>query len=151
MKPEMNRRTFLKTCAKAGITAMAVTATGELFNLSANAQDAGNEIMVEESGSIVSVDKLAELLAINFTYQGKRSILLYNNGEIRAFENACTHKKGPTELKGNKLVCDWHGAEFDPLTGDALKRPAREGSKLQSIPIKVVENQVFVDVVALTI
>jgi nitrite reductase/ring-hydroxylating ferredoxin subunit len=145
MKPDMNRRTFLKTCAKTGITAFAVAATGNLLNLSAHAQEKMDEIIVGESGSIVSVQQLAELQAINFTYQGKRSILLYNDGEIRAFENACTHKKGPNTLRGNKLVCDWHGAEFNPLTGEALKRPAPTNSKLQMISLKIIEGQIFIN------
>ena len=72
--------------------------------------------------------------------------MVYNNGNFKAFENICTHKKGPSRLKGGKLVCQWHGAQFDPLTGKAIKGPAPAGSKLNEIKIKNVKGKLFVDV-----
>jgi nitrite reductase/ring-hydroxylating ferredoxin subunit len=70
--------------------------------------------------------------------------LLYNDGEIKAFENICTHKGGPSKLKQDKLVCQWHGAIFEPLTGEALKGPAPKGSKLPAIELEEREGSIYV-------
>ena len=104
----------------------------------------GKEIQVDETRLISSIAVLAEKKAIPFVYKGKQSILLYNDGEYRAFENICTHKGGPTTLSNDKLVCKWHGAKFDTLTGEALTRPAPEKSKLPEIKLKIEGNDIYV-------
>lgn len=62
-----------------------------------------------------------------------REIAIFNcGGEIFALDNECTHVGGPLcdgEIEGGKVVCPWHGAEFDIRTGRALAPPAEEDVK----------------------
>lgn len=55
-------------------------------------------------------------------------IALFNvDGDFKAIGNICTHAGGPLaegELRGNKVECPWHGAQFDCDTGEALTPPA---------------------------
>lgn len=59
---------------------------------------------------------------------GGRSIALFNvDGEFHAIESECTHEGGPLgdgPLRGTRVLCPWHGAEFDVTTGAALSAPA---------------------------
>jgi nitrite reductase (NADH) small subunit/3-phenylpropionate/trans-cinnamate dioxygenase ferredoxin subunit len=60
-----------------------------------------------------------------------RSIALFNvGGKFYAMENECTHEGGPLGdglLRGERVLCPWHGAEFDVTTGAALSPPADFG------------------------
>ncbi|OGX19762.1 MAG: hypothetical protein A3K83_07555 [Omnitrophica WOR_2 bacterium RBG_13_44_8b] len=96
-----------------------------------------------EKNFLIKIDELKKLGAVNFEFSGKNSILLYNGGQIRAFENICTHKGGPSKLLDNKLVCEWHGAIFDPLTGEALGRPAPQGSRLKEIKLAIRNGNIY--------
>jgi len=64
---------------------------------------------------------------------GGREIAIFNcGGEIFALDNECTHVGGPLcdgEIEGGKVICPWHGAEFDIRTGRALAPPADENVK----------------------
>jgi len=59
---------------------------------------------------------------------GGRSIALFNvDGNFHAIESECTHEGGPLgdgPLRGTRVLCPWHGAEFDVTTGAALSPPA---------------------------
>ena len=59
---------------------------------------------------------------------GGRSIALFNvGGEYYAIEDECTHEGGSLGeglLRGNRVLCPWHGAEFDVTTGAVLSPPA---------------------------
>jgi len=53
---------------------------------------------------------------------------LFNvGGTFHAIENECTHEGGPLGqglLRGDRVLCPWHGAEFDVTTGAVLSPPA---------------------------
>jgi nitrite reductase/ring-hydroxylating ferredoxin subunit len=144
MENKMTRRDFIKTSGKTVLTALALTACADLFKLGHAAETPLKEITVRDDNFIITADELKNAQAVNFIYKGKKSILLYNDGQIRAFENICTHKGGPTALKDNALVCEWHGAAFNPLTGEALKKPAPDGSTLPAVAIKELDGKIFV-------
>jgi 3-phenylpropionate/trans-cinnamate dioxygenase ferredoxin subunit len=59
-----------------------------------------------------------------------RSIAMFNvEGVIHAIDNDCTHDGGPLSegvVGDGCVVCPWHGAEFDLVTGKALTPPAVE-------------------------
>jgi len=59
-----------------------------------------------------------------------RSIAVFNvEGTIHAIDNDCTHDGGPLSegvVNEGCVVCPWHGAEFDLVTGKALTPPAVE-------------------------
>ena len=144
MNNTISRREFLEKSAKTVLSLAAITACGDLFSLKALAKVNIDEVKVGADNLILKVQDLKEREAVNFKYNGKKAILLYNNGEIKAFQNICTHEGGPTKLVGKKLVCQWHGANFDPLTGAALKRPAPVGSHLTSIPLTIKEGKIYI-------
>jgi len=68
---------------------------------------------------------------------GEKTICVANvNGTITAMDNVCLHMGGPLGqgyIEGNKLVCPWHGWEYDPKT------------KLPVYPIKIENGDVMVD------
>ena len=67
-----------------------------------------------------------------------REVLVYMaNGAPRAAMNVCLHLGGPLERKGNRLVCAWHGAEFDCATGKCLQGPAPSSSSAMFLPTRV--------------
>ena len=49
------------------------------------------------------------------------------DGEFHALESECTHEGAPLgngPIRGTRVFCPAHGAEFDILTGEALSPPA---------------------------
>jgi len=61
---------------------------------------------------------------LDLTYNGNKIILINFNGEYRAYRNFCNHRGGPVKLESDKIVCQWHGSEFAPLSGSLEKGPA---------------------------
>lgn len=143
MEKEMTRKEFLGVGTKAALSLFAITACGDLLSLRAHAKVAADELPLGPNNFLIKVDDLKDRGVANFQYQGRKAILLYNGGEIKAFENICTHKGGPTTLTKGKLVCKWHGAMFEPLTGKALKPPAPSDSSLRAIPLTVQQGNIF--------
>jgi len=148
MEKQLSRKEFLGLGTKAALSLFAITACGELFSLKALAKVGTDEIAPGPDHFFFSFNDLKQKLAVNFNSNGKKAILLYNNGEVRAFENICTHKGGPNSWVNNQLVCQWHGAIFDPLTGKAIKRPAPGGSALPAIPVEIKDGKVYLAVKA---
>src|SRR5581483_1794891 len=58
---------------------------------------------------------------------GDKTICIANiNGEITAMDNVCLHRGGPIGqgvIEGNKVVCPWHGWEWDAKSGEASHNP----------------------------
>jgi nitrite reductase/ring-hydroxylating ferredoxin subunit len=51
---------------------------------------------------------------------GRLVALLRHEGRFSALDNRCTHMGGPLgegTIEYGRLVCPWHGREFDPFTG----------------------------------
>ena len=75
------------------------------------------------------------------------SILVVNlDGRYYAIENVCTHEAAELsegELKGEEIVCPWHGAHFSVVTGVALTPPAYEN--LRTFGVRVTDGWVEVD------
>lgn len=66
-------------------------------------------------------------------------IALFNcEGSYYAIDNTCTHQGGPLcegDLEGNKVICPWHGAEFDVKTGNVVAPPAEESVKSYRVEV----------------
>lgn len=66
-------------------------------------------------------------------------IALFNcEGSYYAIDNQCTHVGGPLcegDLEGDKVICPWHGAEFDVKTGNVLGPPAEESVKSYRVQV----------------
>jgi nitrite reductase (NADH) small subunit len=77
---------------------------------------------------------------------GDKTICVANvNGEISAMDNVCLHRGGPlgqgTISGGGKVVCPWHGWEWNPKTGEA----DAPGAKLAVYPVKIEGGDVLIE------
>lgn len=76
--------------------------------------------------------------------------VFFHEGSYFAVEDRCPHRAGPlsegvlfsSEEGSVKVVCPWHGSEFELQSGDILKGPARRC--LKTFPVGVRDGQVFV-------
>jgi nitrite reductase (NADH) small subunit len=77
---------------------------------------------------------------------GERVICIANvNGTISAMDNVCLHRGGPLGqgvIEGDKLVCPWHGWQYDPKTGEAVHNP---NARVAVYPIKIESGDVMVE------
>lgn len=83
--------------------------------------------------------------AKEFEVGGKTICVANVNGTITAIENVCLHMGGPLGqgfVDGGKIVCPWHGWEYDLKTGELSDDPQ---SKLGVYPIKVENGDVMVE------
>jgi len=89
-------------------------------------------------------DLPAENEAREFTV-GERVICVANvHGTISAMDNVCLHRGGPLGqgiIHKGKVVCPWHGWEYDPKTGAATHNPA---ARLVVYPIKIEGDDVLI-------
>jgi len=85
--------------------------------------------------------------AAAFDVEGRRIALFNIEGSYYAIDDTCTHEGGPLcegEVRGFKVTCPWHGADFDLKSGEALCAPAFE--KVQSYKVVVEGNDIQVEV-----
>ena len=84
--------------------------------------------------------------AKEFSY-GEKVICVANvNGVISAIDNVCLHRGGPLgqgTIEGDKLVCPWHGWQWDPKTGQAAHNPA---ARLSVYTLKIENSDVMIEV-----
>jgi nitrite reductase (NADH) small subunit len=77
---------------------------------------------------------------------GDRVICIANvNGTISAMDNVCLHRGGPLGqgmIEGTKLVCPWHGWQYDPKTGEVVHNP---NAKVAVYPLKVENGAVLIE------
>ena len=59
---------------------------------------------------------------------GDRTICVANvGGAYSAMDNVCLHRGGPLGqgmVEDGKIVCPWHGWQYDPKTGEAAHNPS---------------------------
>jgi len=76
---------------------------------------------------------------------GDKTICVANvNGEISAMDNVCLHRGGPLGqgvISGEKVVCPWHGWEWDPKTGES----GTPGAKVAVYPLKIEGGDVLIE------
>ena len=84
--------------------------------------------------------------AKEFTVGGKVVCVANVNGAISAMDNVCLHRGGPLGqgvIMENKLVCPWHGWEWNPQTGAASHNPA---FRVAVYAIKVEGEDVLIEI-----
>ncbi|HTD21716.1 MAG TPA: Rieske (2Fe-2S) protein [Terriglobales bacterium] len=78
---------------------------------------------------------------------GDKMICVANvDGTLSAMDNVCLHRGGPLGqgmIDGGKVICPWHGWEYDLKTGAASHNPA---AKVAVYPIKVDGDDVLVEI-----
>ena len=88
----------------------------------------------------------AEGEAKEFELAGKAICVANLNGTLCAIDNVCLHMGGPLGqgvIEGNKLVCPWHGWEYDPITGRLSDDPA---SRLAVYPLRIENGDVMIEI-----
>lgn len=84
--------------------------------------------------------------AKEFEVAGKTICVANVNGSCTAIDNVCLHMGGPLGqgyIENGKIVCPWHGWEYDPATGSLEGDPK---TRIDVYPIKVENGDVLVDV-----
>jgi nitrite reductase (NADH) small subunit len=78
---------------------------------------------------------------------GNKEICVANvNGDYSAIDNICLHQGGPLGqgmIEGGKVVCPWHGWQYDPKTGATVHNP---NLKVAVYPLKIEDGDVLVEV-----
>jgi NAD(P)H-dependent nitrite reductase small subunit len=78
---------------------------------------------------------------------GGRKIAVFNaGGNFYAIDDACRHRGGPLgegEVYGTRVVCPWHGWEYDFSTGCNVDDPSM---KLPCFAVRVEDGDVLVEV-----
>jgi len=86
-----------------------------------------------------------EVLGVE-TARGEKVCLVNRGGELCALHNVCTHAEFAmsegTLLPDGTIECVWHGARFDPRTGEAVKGPAVD--PLPTYEVRVVGDEIQV-------
>lgn len=79
---------------------------------------------------------------------GTRKIALFEvGGEVFAIDDTCTHLDAPLsegKIWRGRVICPWHGAQFDLRTGVASGPPAR--GEVGTYRSRVEDGQVWVEV-----
>jgi nitrite reductase (NADH) small subunit len=99
--------------------------------------------------SFIKIASQSELPADNTAKEfpcGDKTICIANvNGVYSAMDNVCLHVGGPLGqgmIENGKIVCPWHGWQYDPKTGEAAHNPK---AKVAVYPMKVEGSDVMVD------
>ena len=74
---------------------------------------------------------------------GRLVALLHHEGRFSALDNRCPHMGGPLgqgTIEFGRLVCPWHGREFDPFTGECEN--AAEG--VECFPVEARDDGIYV-------
>ena len=73
-----------------------------------------------------TADLPAEGHAKEFICDGKPVCIARVDGHLTAMDNVCPHRGGPLSdgvIMDGKLICPWHGWQFDPVTGKSVQVP----------------------------
>lgn len=72
------------------------------------------------------------------------AIFLLEDGSIHAVDNLCPHQTGPLcrgDVQSGKVLCPWHGWEFELATGQCTHIP---NTKVEVFETKVEDDHIFV-------
>mgnify|MGYP001265146512 CR=1 FL=1 len=82
------------------------------------------------------------------TVDGKEIVITNVNDNFFACSETCTHSGASLSegtLDGDKIICGWHGAQFDCKTGTLVKFPAKIND-LKSYTISMESDNIMVEV-----
>ena len=83
--------------------------------------------------------------AREFTAGGRIICVANVAGHLSAMDNVCAHRGGPLGqglISGGKLICPWHGWEFDCRSGRSLS----DDLEVESFPVIVENGNIFIEV-----
>jgi nitrite reductase (NADH) small subunit len=77
---------------------------------------------------------------------GEKTVCIANvNGVYSAMDNVCLHVGGPLgegAIEDGKVVCPWHGWQYDPKTGQATHNA---DLKVAVYPMKIEGGDITID------
>lgn len=91
-------------------------------------------------------DLPSEGQAREFTLAGKVICIANVGGEYSAMDNVCLHRGGPLGqgvVEDGKVVCPWHGWQYDPKTGAVAHNP---NAKVAVYPLSFESEDVLVEI-----
>jgi nitrite reductase/ring-hydroxylating ferredoxin subunit/uncharacterized membrane protein len=106
--------------------------------------DADNELP-QDFKPALAASELTEGQPQKATVDGTDIFLLKQGGQIFALANKCSHLGGPLnegEIKGESVICPWHGSRFCLKTGAVLDGPATHPQP--KLDVEVRDGQVLV-------
>jgi nitrite reductase/ring-hydroxylating ferredoxin subunit len=68
---------------------------------------------------------------------GRDVLVLMVDGTPKAIMNVCLHLGGPLRRENDCLVCEWHSAAFNVRDGQRVKGPARQETRLLTLPTRI--------------
>jgi len=74
-------------------------------------------------------------------------VILNMDGNYFAIDDTCTHAGGSLsegKLDDSRIICDWHGAQFDCKNGKLIKFPAKIND-LRTYKIIIEADKIFVE------
>jgi nitrite reductase/ring-hydroxylating ferredoxin subunit len=83
--------------------------------------------------SVAPADSLPDGHLIRADVGGAIVALTRINGEVRAFQEFCTHRCGPLSqgcIENGQVRCPWHNSRFDVQTGNVTHGPAKIALKI---------------------
>jgi nitrite reductase (NADH) small subunit len=99
--------------------------------------------------TLVKIGTKAELPACGkvkeFIAAGRMLCVASLEDGIYAMDNTCPHRGGPLGqgvIENEKVICPWHGWQFDPKTGQG---PQKSAERLAVYKIRVEGDEVFVE------
>jgi nitrite reductase (NADH) small subunit len=84
--------------------------------------------------------------AKEFVCEGKTYCVANVNGTFYAMDDECLHRGGPLGqgmIEHGKIVCPWHGWQWDPKTGQAEQNP---NTRVKVYPLKIEDGDLIVKV-----
>ncbi len=94
---------------------------------------------------VAAVSEIAPGASKAVTVNGNEIALFNLAGQFYAIDNACPHAGGPLaegEIKGENVVCGWHGWQFSIKTGTMTLNPR---ARVSTYPVKVEGNDIHVE------
>ena len=87
-------------------------------------------------------DEVAEGQSRGFEIASEKLFAVRKNGQLYAYRNRCPHAGFPIAMEidryltpdGALILCGWHGAVFEPLTGECKGGPCA-GGRLTPWPV----------------
>lgn len=92
--------------------------------------------------ALAPLDELSEGETTRVDFFGREVLLTRIDGHSRAIMNVCMHLGGPLEQDGERLICAWHNAAWNPSDGRKIEGPGRADARLMLLPIKVIDGVV---------
>ena len=88
---------------------------------------------------LCKLEEIPEDKTKTVAFFGREVLVFKSNGLPKAILNICMHFGGPMSREGDRLICEWHGAEFECSGGQCRKGPAPLKSKLITLPTRIEE------------